>query len=308
MIAPVVKARCPGHITGFFEICKNSNDGDARYIGSRGAGVCISHGVETDIVVKESSETEIKIKINGKESSAPVTRSVMEQFLKLIKKSYLFLIDHDVEIPISAGFGASGAGALSTAFALNDELGLKLTQNAVATIAHIAEVKSQTGLGDVIAQTHGGIEIRLEPGAPGLGRIDNIIAAPLLNVVCVNLGKLETKSIISNPAHQKRINIAGKKLVAELMQEATIENFMRLSKKFMEESGLLSENLKDLLIFIEDLYPFPTSMVMLGESLFTFAKKDKCKELEDEIQAYSSELLVFSCDVDYYGPRIVEVQ
>ncbi len=307
MIAPVVKARCPGHITGFFEICKNSNGGDARYIGSRGAGVCIAQGVETDLIVKESIEKKIDIEINGKNSSAPVTRSVIEQFLKILKKSYSFLIKHIIEIPMSAGFGASGAGALSTAIALNTELGLNLTRNTVATIAHIAEVENQTGLGDVIAQTHGGIEIRLEPGAPGIGRIDNIIVNPMLNVVCVNMGKLETKEIISDPTHQKRINQAGKKLVTELMQKATIENFMRLSKKFMEDSGLLSDNLKDLLIYIEDLYKFPTSMVMLGESLFTFAKKEKCKDLEDEIQAYSPELRVFSCDVDYYGPRIVEV-
>lgn len=306
MIAPVTRAKCPGHITGFFEIYKNGINQDARYTGSRGAGVCIESGVETDITVMESTETKMDIKINGKKSSAPVTRSVINQFLKFVNKSYSFTIEHNVEVPISAGFGASGAGALSTALALNNELQLNMTRNTVATIAHIAEVENQTGLGDVIAQTHGGIEIRLEPGAPGIGKVDHIIPDPSLKVICVNMGKLETKSILSNPTHQEKINRAGKDLINKLIQNATILNFLNLSKKFMNESGLLSEELKELLLFIQDVHSFPISMVMLGESLFTFAKKTEVDEIIDKIKAFTPDLNVFSCDVDYIGPRIIE--
>lgn len=300
-----MRTKCPGHITGFFEICKKE---DARHTGSRGAGVCIDRGVETKLAVSESDDIKIDIKINGEKSSAPVTLSVVNHFLKLINGTHSFVIKHEVEVPISAGFGASGAGALSTAFALNSELKLNLTRNAVATIAHVAEVENQTGLGDVIAQIHGGVEIRLEPGAPGIGSIDNIIVDPLFQVVCVSAGELETRSIISDPVHQERINRAGNRLVAELLQNATIENFLRLSRKFTEESGLLSEDLRDLLTYIEDLYSFPTSMVMLGKSLFTFAKKPKSNEMEDDIQAYSPKLNVFTCDIDYMGPRIIEAR
>lgn len=122
----------------------------------------------------------------------------------------------------------------------------------------------------------------------------------------MTLGKLETKAILTNPAYIKRINKAGNKLVKELLQNATIENFLRLSKKFTEDSGLLSDNLKDLLIYIEDLFSLPTSMVMLGESLFTFVKKAEINEIKDKIQEFSPKLKVFSCDIDYRGSRIVE--
>lgn len=305
MVAPVTRVKCPGHITGFFEICKNGRD--ARYTGSRGAGVCIDKGVETDLTVLDNDEVKVDITLNGEDIAAPVTQSVVNQFLEFKKQSYLVLVRHNVEVPMSAGFGASGAGALSTAYALNKELELNMTRNAIATVAHIAEVENQTGLGDVIAQTYGGVEIRLEPGAPGIGRVDQIIPDPTLKVVCVNMGKLETKSILSNPTHQERINRAGKKLIAELLQNATIENFLRLSKKFMEESELLSSELKELLIYVEDLHSIPASMVMLGESLFTFAERAKSDELKDEIQAYSPELKVFTCEIDYIGPRVIEV-
>jgi pantoate kinase len=301
----VTRVSCPGHITGFFEICRSE---DLRETGSRGAGICISKGVETKLSIDESDETEIHVKINGKEDAAPVTRSVVNYFLDLLKKPYIFDIEHRVDVPISAGFGASAAGALSTAIALNEALDLKLTRNAAATIAHIAEVENSTGLGDVIAQIHGGVEIRLEPGAPGIGKIDHIVPDPFLQLVCMSLGPLETKAILTDPAHQERINAAGQILVHELIQDASIENFLLLSRKFMEESGLLSERLKDLLIYIEDIVNFPASMVMLGESLFTFVKEGESEEIKDRIQQYSPKLDVFICDINYIGPRLIEVQ
>jgi pantoate kinase len=279
---------------------------DARYIGSRGAGVCISQGVQTDLTVSESEEPEIKVEIDGKEDPALVTKSVVKQFLNLVNTPLTCTIKHVIEVPMSAGFGASGAGALSTALALNNELKLKMTRNTLATIAHIAEVENQTGLGDIIAQTFGGVEIRLEPGAPGIGRVDNIITNSSLKVICINLGQLKTKAILTDPSHRERINHAGKKLTEILVKKATVENFMRLSRRFMQESELATENLKDLLQYIEDIYDFPTSMVMLGESLFTFSERTKASEICDLIQAYSPNLNVFSSDIDFMGPRLIE--
>ncbi|MHA1651927.1 MAG: pantoate kinase [Candidatus Helarchaeota archaeon] len=305
MIAAVIRVMCPGHITGFFEICESD---DARYMGSRGAGICISKGVETKLTVKESENTEINVKINGKSVSAPVTRAVVERFLKFVNKPLLFEIEHKIGVPISAGFGASGAGALSTAIALNKELNLKMTRNAAATIAHISEIENSTGLGDVIAQTYGGIEIRVEPGAPGIGRIDQIIPNPNTQLLCMTLGQLETKAILTDPAARAHINQAGRQLVQELIQNATIENFIALSRKFMEKSGLLSKNLRDLLMYINDVTSIPASMVMLGESLFMFVNRTESEEIQDKIQEYSSKLKVFICDIDLRGPRIIEAR
>jgi pantoate kinase len=311
----LTRARCPGHITGFFEIVKKA---DARHTGSRGAGVCISKGVETSVTAIKNSkekENECVIKINGEVSPAPVTQSVVNQYCSLLEDTYSLTIEHFLEVPIGAGFGASGAGALSTAVALNTELGLHLSRNKVATIAHIAEVENKTGLGDVIAQTFGGIEIRLEPGAPGIGRVDRIISVEgsikpdNLVLLCVNRGPIETKAILSNAAQAERINLAGKNKVEELVKQATIEQLLRLSRKFMEESGLASEKLKDLLAYIDDLTRngLPASVQALGKSVFAFVERTKSAELLNEIKAYSPDLTAFTCEVDYRGPRLVEV-
>jgi pantoate kinase len=281
--------------------------------------VCIDKGVETNVTatkVAGKGKSKCIIKINGEVSNAPVTQSVVNQYLSLVKESYSLRIEHNLEVPMGAGFGVSGAGAFSAAVALNKEFGLHMSRNRVATIAHVAEVENKTGLGDVIAQTFGGIEIRLEPGAPGIGRIDRIISADGmieagdLKLLCVSLGPIETKAILSNPVQAERINRAGKEKVEELVKHATIETFLRLSREFMEESGLISEKLKDLLNYIDDLNRngLPTSVQALGKSLFTFVESAKSAELLDEIKAYSQDLTAFTCKVDYQGPRLLEAQ
>jgi len=77
----------------------------------------------------------------------------------------------------------------------------------------------------------------------------------------------------------------------------------------MEESGLASERLKELLAYTDDLIGngLPASVQALGKSVFAFVKRSKSAGLLDEIKAYSPDLTAFTCDVDYRGPRLVEV-
>ena len=59
-------------------------------------------------------------------------------------------------LPLGYWFGISGASALATAYALNRLLKLKKSNKELAIIAHIAEVESKTGLGDVTNQYYWG--------------------------------------------------------------------------------------------------------------------------------------------------------
>ena len=58
-------------------------------------------------------------------------------------------------MPLGCGFGLSGAAALATAYALNEYLSLGKAREALAMIAHVAEVENRTGLGDVCSHTMG---------------------------------------------------------------------------------------------------------------------------------------------------------
>jgi pantoate kinase len=160
----------PGHITGFFQICDHSMDPLLK--GSRGAGVSLTHGVTTRVSIQKSPKTFVNIGINGNiTKSAEVSEHVIKTFLSRIEENYIVSVEHTVTIPIGSGYGTSGAGALSLALALNKVFNLGLTRIEAAQVAHIAEVKCKTGLGTVIAETYGGLEIRTKPGAPGIGEI-----------------------------------------------------------------------------------------------------------------------------------------
>ena len=91
MVALMMRAKCLGHITGFFEICSRK---DAQDAGSRGVWVCIGKGVENRISVTEifrEDERKCIIKINGEVTATPVTQSVVNQYIDDWKSLFAFV-------------------------------------------------------------------------------------------------------------------------------------------------------------------------------------------------------------------------
>jgi len=299
----VAKAYCPGHITGFFEICDQPEDILRK--GSRGAGVSIERGIITTVSLKPAKQTLIKVSINGIESEAPVTRKVVEQVLKLVNEKFVVMVDHEVEIPIGAGIGASGAGAFSTALALNKALNLGLTYDKVAQIAHVAEIANKTGLGTVLAQSRGGVEIRVKPGAPGIGHVDLIPVDPDTVVVCGSLGPIETKKMLSNPEIREKINRIGGRMVDELVKNASIEKLMKLSKRFAAETGLMSEKVKNAIKELEKNGFVNASMAMFGETVFCFVEREKANQVLNILKKYFDKGIILISDINFTGGRIL---
>jgi len=299
----VAKAYCPGHITGFFEIYDQPEDILRK--GSRGAGVSIEKGIITTVSLKPAKQTLIKVSINGIESEAPVTRKVVEQVLKLVNEKFVVMVDHEVEIPIGAGIGASGAGAFSTALALNKALNLGLTYDKVAQIAHIAEIVNKTGLGTVLAQSRGGVEIRVKPGAPGIGHVDLIPVDPDTVVVCGSLGPIETKKMLSNPEIREKINRIGGRMVDELVKNASIEKLMKLSKRFAAETGLMSEKVKNAVKELEKNGFVNASMAMFGETVFCFVEREKANQVLNILKKYFDKGVILISDINFTGARIL---
>ncbi|MHA1270927.1 MAG: pantoate kinase [Candidatus Helarchaeota archaeon] len=299
-----IKIFVPAHLTGFFEICNGTS---ILATGSRGAGLSISKGVITEIYIEKSEDTDIKIFINNKlMKNAKVSQFVVDYYLNKVKNNlYKIQINHIIDFPIGNGFGASGGAALGISYGLNVLLKLNQTRNECAQIAHIAEVSNKTGLGDIIAQTFGGVEIRLEPGAPGIGKLDNIICLPDWKIICYTNGKIDTSSIISDEIYIQSINKAGNKLTKELLKSPSLSNLMNLSYKFARESGLLPEKIYELLHNLHSEGYINSSMIMLGESLFCAIEKTKAQQVYDFISANISNGELFIADIDYNGGRII---
>jgi pantoate kinase len=258
-----MNAWVPAHITGFFAAKRQD---DPKLSGSIGCGLCLDLGATTSIEGAENTE----IFLNGVVSEAPVTRYVVEQLAKEPVR-----VKTELDMPFGSGFGASGAGALGCAYALNAHFDLGLTANQAAAVAHVAEVTNRTGLGDVIAQNSGGIVVRLEPGAPGTGSIDRIPIQPL-KVNYVVRGPISTRDVITDLALMKAINQSGLAALKELLKRPTLQDFMRLSRRFTVQSGLASQWAIDAIEAVESSGGM-ASMIMLGDAVFAFGGSDALK-------------------------------
>jgi len=296
------EAFSPAHITGFFQIFDRSRD--PLRVGSKGAGVSVSSGVTTSVLVKKSSENMSKITINGQAAkSAVVSTQVVKHFLSMVGGSHRILVTHHVDVPLGQGFGASGAGALSLALALNEAFNLNLTRIEAAQIAHIAEVKCNTGLGTVIGETFGGLEIRLKPGAPGVGKIQKIPISQDYVVVCLHSRPMSTKRILTNVTYRRNINKIGGGLGTELAAHPTPARFMMISRKFAEHLGLISKRLRTILDET-DKAGLRFSMAMLGESIFTIVKRNRVAQVREIFnKVLPGNTLIMN--IDHKGARVL---
>lgn len=248
------RAFAPAHISGIFVVDLKR---DASRSGSMGCGICLEEGITT----KVSAAKKTSVLINGAVADAPTTLTV----LKLLASKPV-LVETALELPVGAGFGASGAGALGTALALNEALSLNFTLNDLAKAAHVAEVKNRTGLGDVTGQTFGGVVIRKKAGAPFSVNIDKIPCSER-KISWASFGGISTKSVLSDEVKKKAINKAGRSRLKELLKKPTIENFFRQSCKFAKEIELMSPRVKDAIEAVEAEGGL-ASQAMLGNTVF----------------------------------------
>jgi pantoate kinase len=258
------------------------------------------------VQVEEAVKTSVHITINGNATdSALVSEHVVNAFLSLAEGNYRVLVDHDIKIPLGCGFGSSGAGALSLALALNKVFNLNLSRLEAAQMAHRAEVECKTGLGTVIAETFGGLEIRVKPGAPGIGKIKSIPVNGDYVVACLSFGSIPTREILTSKISRQRINEVGGDFVNRLVRHPTVSSFMELSRKFAEHVGLISKRLRTVLNETDNA-GLPCSMAMLGETVFSIAEREKVREIHEIFSKYvSSEGKVIIAEIDTEGARLL---
>jgi len=268
-------------------------------MGSRGCGLTLGSGVTTRVEVGGSDDPPCPIY-----RTCPTVESVVSRLA-----TPPCAIHSRSAIPIGAGFGASGAGALSAAFSLNYAFSLNLTKDQLTEVAHIAEVENKTGLGDVVAQSIGGVIIRRTPGASG--RL-NRIRTDGREVFWVVFDKISTKEVLNDPGVAERINSVGIESLRELLKNPTIENFMLQSKRFAAETGLMSDSVSDAVDAVEAAGGM-ASQAMLGDSVFAIdysgaggCVDDGAGGATDAIEAALSEFgSVGRSRIDFKGARLI---
>jgi len=285
-------AFCPGHVTAFFEPVEH---GDPFRKGSRGAGLCITLGVTSRVKARLGRQQRIRVFLNRQEAEAPTTEIAVRRLIG--GAAFEVVVQSDVQLPIAQGFGMSAAGALSAALAANDAMDLGLSHTRVVAIAHAAEVEAKTGLGDVVPASQGGMDVRLEPGAPpnAVVRRIPVEAEVLLAVVGP---AMHTKAVLADPAKVHAIAAAGRKCVAEFAKAPSLEDLFRLGRQFAFESGLAAGKVREA---IEAAAPYgQCSMAMLGNSVFAVGKVEELDAIFKGLGAQR-----YRCRVDPKGARLL---
>ncbi|RRJ28407.1 pantoate kinase [Halocatena pleomorpha] len=244
----------PGHITGFFSTHPHKNPEKA---GSRGAGLALSDGVSVSI----ERAAESAVVLNDEQVSMAAVEGVLDRLGVTAR------VTIRTELPVSAGFGVSGASALGTALTANTITEDDRTENELIALAHAAEVEAGTGLGDVVGQARGGVPIRREPGGPPHGQIDGLFVRDRIEYV--SFGGLDTAAILGGDT--AALSRAGEDALTGLLEQPTLEQFMAESRRFAREAGLLTERVEETIAAVQNVGG-EASMAMLGETVFALGE------------------------------------
>jgi pantoate kinase len=293
----------PGHISGFFQVCEAS---DLERKGSRNCGPCIDIGVTTRVEVRPSDRTKVKIFINDKQALEAQTSFVAaEQILRDAPKPSDVVIKHYSQVPIGAGYGASGAGAFGVTLALPKALGITISKTEAARVAHVAEVTCGTGLGDVGAQMTGGLVIGIEPGAPPHGGWQRISVQNDIRIVCGTLGPLSTKELLRDKKILERSKKYGRIALKKLLSSPEIKNFVDVSSEFAESMGLLDDDMRALMEAATSAGAMGASMVMLGKAVFAPVEKEKVAAVKKAFLKRLNPSSVLVAGIDEVGAKLI---
>ena len=263
---------CGGHITLLFSIWKDARL--ARFQGSRGAGFNVVDGVEATIkhfdtneplepgLLSQGSELdeppvqagdgEIRLSVTSMDGTAIAHSTELYTDLiealrevRLIDHSESFDVEVTLSLPVSQGFGMSAAGlvAVARAFHLHSGIG---KDDQYLRIAHRIERLHSGGLGDVLGIAAGGVELRLEAGAPGVGgkAVGFQTQQPVLLVWKPDESR-HTSNYIDDEKWQQSISKAGEKAVRTLRLKPwgpeRWPDLMLESRTFAQASDLLEE-------------------------------------------------------------------
>lgn len=287
MIPASVTAYCPGHISGYF---RRVDGRDPATTGSIGAGIVISEGVTSTVRPADTSSVVVRMQSAGG-VPAEISRSSPPLASALDRVGATVSVETLCRLPISAGFGLSAAALLSTLTATDRLLGLGLSSDEIAEIAHETEVKFKTGLGDVAACQGGGRVVRTGPGIHGTIRRSFDLTEPI-SAVC--FGPIHTPDVLGSPEQMARV--AGG---FPAKQPETAAEFFACCREFSEKSGLETASVKKVLAACDHNH-IPAAMTMLGDGVFAYGSG-----AADVLRPFGE---VYGMQMAKFGTQILEVK
>ena len=217
-----VKVLVPLHVTAMWLPVYTDNP---LTTGSIGVGVLLKPGVVVEV------ET-------GSGGRGPIPH--ISAVLKRLGLSASVRVS--APVPLGAGYGLSAAYTLGAALGASALAGRPLLE--AAQVAHVVEVEMRSGLGDVIAEFYGGgIEVRVRPGAPGVGVVDKVPHPRGVVVLAHTFGTEETSHMLIRL--REVLSDACARLVEKFLESPTYEAFLELSAEFSRTAGFLTREIEE---------------------------------------------------------------
>ena len=317
-----------GHITLLFTVEKDGRL--LRNQGSRGAGFNVEHGVRASVLEIKKANVEDQIgfsagssldeKVNVKFGDIEVTVFDMDgkeiidsssiyfdlvdelRHAKLLGKSDSYSIEVNLDLPTSQGFGMSAAGLIAVAYAFRELTGKGLAGQYLR-LCHRIERIHGSGLGDVLGISAGGVEIRLQAGAPGAsGRALGFGCPQNILLAWQPSEKRHTSKYIDDEKWQNKITLAGQKAVnnpkSDSWGHSQWSEILKQSRIFAEQSDLLDEpERKHLLGIVREIVreldlqaKVSIRLCMLGVSLAILPRELSKPLSKEELELISKEL------------------
>jgi pantoate kinase len=289
------KAFCPGHITALFFAPEPGPTPSAT--GSRGAGACIGMGAMATVTAEGAERTGIVTV--GETRLSPVVAMALGEYLLDAPEPVNAHLELELDLPVGFGFGMSGAMTFASLVALEGELGLAGGEvDALLRLAHAAEVAFSTGLGDVVAQARGGLDLRVRQGLPPEGEV-RVRRQEAAILVAWDSAPLHTSTVLSDPVARRRLEAACRPRLEAMEGEVDLDWLVDAGWAFAREAGLVSEAVERMVSICAE--HGRASQVMLGNSVFAVGDLGPMSDALEE-EGFESVLT----SIDNSGVRAVD--
>lgn len=262
MTVKLGRGECGGHVTLFFAIMDKSKKIEEQ--GSFGAGLCLKKGIEA---ITRGEEGDFKLDINylNGEGDDELYEEVIKMLFDEIPEigDYSWELNIKMSLPLSQGFGMSGAGAVAAASSFQRALGIPHEESRRRSylVAHKVERIRSTGLGDITALSAGGVERRIAVGSPysgdklnsGPGKAEGWFEKiPLILAWKPKTGK-HTSNYIDNLLWKEKITSSGRKAMEKISEgswdKSRWQELIELAEKFVIDSDLIMDSNRNELLF-----------------------------------------------------------
>ncbi len=223
-------AFAPGHVTGLFAPSESGQDPRAR--GSVGAGIVLSLGATATARYRPGGAR--RVVVTGETpGELPISTDVADRLLARRRGELSVSIVHD--LPIGQGLGMSAAGALATALAVAQLVGVP--RERAIEVAHLADLFGGGGLGGVAAILGGGLEVRSVPGIPPWGSVRHrAFKGPIFVVIAGP--PIPTREALADPGFLARAEASAHGPLVALRRRADPERFFTAAEAFTDAIGL----------------------------------------------------------------------